>query len=167
MPINDVVDESYLSGNPSKTGFPMVPAPQLDPYQEGYVDAATTLAAQAVVGQLVVKQIAATNTGGAYALLSAVANQVLMHNEFGICTKAPLSLASATGVMVHSGTCFAFCTTTGTAIAVGTLLSADGAGNLTVAPGSPTPGQILARSYGTLAASTSTPTLVLVQLGGA
>jgi hypothetical protein len=165
MPINDVIDESYLSGNPTSTGKPLIPAPSLDSYQEGFVDNGTT---QAVVGQLVVKQIASTNTGGAYAQVSAVANQVLMRGEFGIVSKAAVSATNATGVMLQRGPVQALCTTGGSvAIAVGTLLSADGAGNLIPAPTTPTPGQILARSYGTLPISTSTPTLVLVQMGGA
>ena|SRR5215813_2288408 len=164
MPMNDVVDEAYSSGNPTSTGVPLIPAPTLPPWEEGYVDVGTTLA---TVGQLVVKKAAATNTGGAQAQVSATANQALMRGEFGIVTKAAPSAQAATGVMLQRGTVQALCTTTSTAIAVGTLLSADGAGNLTPAPTTPTPGQILARAYGTLTTSTSTPTLVLVMMGGA
>jgi hypothetical protein len=165
MPINDIVDQLYTSETTGIYPGPMSNSQGLRPWEEGYVDMATTLVTQAIVGQLVVKQIAAINTGGGNALLSAIANQVLLNREYGVVTKAALSLANPTGVMQQGGTCLAFCTTTGTAIAVGTLLSADGAGNLTVAPTTPTPGQILARSYGILAGSTSTPTLVLVQVG--
>jgi hypothetical protein len=164
MPINDVIDESYLSGNPSKTGSPMVGAPTLPVWEEGYVDIGGTLA---TVGQIVVKSFLAANTGGANAAVSATANQVLLEGEYGVVTKAAVSATSATGVMQQRGPVQALCITTGTAIAVGTLLSADGAGNFTVAPGSPTPGQLLARAMGALASSTSSPTLVLVHVGHA
>lgn len=164
MPINDVRDEAYLSGNPTKTGSPMVPAPSLALWEEGFVDVGTTLA---TVGQVVVKKALATNTGGANAAVSATANQVLLSKEYGIVTQAAVSAQSATGVMCESGVVSALCTTTSTAIAVGTLLSADGSGNLTPAPTTPTPGQLLARSLGTLTTSTSTPTAVLVFVGNA
>ena len=166
MPINDVVDELYTSATTGIYPGPGTVVPGLRPWEEGYIDAAATAAAQAILGQLVVKQIAATNVGGGYALVSAIANQVLLNREYGIVVKPALNLQTATGVMQQGGTCLALCTTGATVpIAVGTLLSADGAGNLTPAPTTPTPGQILARSYGVLVNNTSTPALVLVQVG--
>jgi hypothetical protein len=164
MPMNDVIDESYGSGNPTKTGIPMVNAPTLPVWEEGFVDIGGTLA---TVGQVVVKSFLAANTGGANAAVSATANQVLLEGEYGVVTKAALSAQAASGVMQQRGPVQAYCTTTSTAIAAGTLLSADGAGNFTVAPGSPTPGQLLARAMGALAGSTSTPTLVQVHVGHA
>ena len=164
MPTNDVVDLSYLSGNPPKTGIPMVPASKLVPWYEGFVDVGGTLA---TAGQLIVLQATSANTGGANFLKSSVASQVLLNGEYGIVTAPAASAQSATGFCVKRGVVAALCTTTGTAIAAGTLLAADGAGNLTVAPSSPTPGQLLARSLGALASSTSTPTLVLVYVGNA
>jgi hypothetical protein len=164
MPYNDVIDESYTSGNPTKTGIPMIQAPKLVPWYEGFVDVGTTLA---IAGQLVVLQAAAANLGGGNFLKSSVAAQVLLRGEYGIVTTPASSAQSATGACVKQGVVPALCITTGTAIAVGTLLAADGAGNLTVAPTTPTPGQLLARSLGVLASSTSTPTLVLVYVGHA
>lgn len=164
MPINDVIDEAYLSGNPTKTGPPMVPGPKLVPWYEGFVDVGSTLA---TAGQLVVLQATAANLAGGNFLKSSVAAQVLLRGEYGIVTSPASSATSATGMCVKQGVVLALCITSGTAIAAGTLLAADGAGNLTVAPGSPTPGQLLARSLGVLASSTSTPTLVLVYVGHA
>lgn len=163
MPVNDVIDEAYLKGNPTSTGIPMVPAPKLIPWYEGFVDVGSTLA---IAGQLVVLQANAANTGGGNFLLSSVASQVLLTGEYGIVTSPAASKTSATGWCVKQGIVPALCLTTGTAIAVGTLLAADGAGNLTVAPGSPTPGQLLARSLGTLAINLG-PTIVLVYVGHA
>jgi len=163
MPMNDVRDEAYLSGNPAKTGFPLNPAPSLAPWQQGYIENASTPAAY---GNLVRLYVNATNTGGAFFSISVSSAEVMLPAEFGIVAQAASAKLSQ-GVMTYQGMAYALCTTTGTAIAVGTLLSSDGAGNLTPAPGSPTPGQLLARSLGTLAGSTSTPTLTLVYVGGA
>lgn len=164
MPVNDVIDQANLSGNPTRTGIPMVPSPKLVPWYEGYLDVGSTLA---IAGQLIVLQATAANLAGGNFLKSSVAAQVLLSGEYGIVTGAASSATSATGMCVKQGVVQALCVTSGTAIAAGTLLAADGAGNLTVAPTTPTPGQLLARSLGVLASSTSTPTLVLVYVGHA
>jgi hypothetical protein len=174
MPINDVVDIAYGSGNPSKTGSPMQPGPTIAPFQQGYVENSVT---PAVLGKLVRLFVNASNVsvntvnttsggakGGALAQQAAVAGEVFLSGECGIVTQAAAA-QNMQGVFVYQGIAYALCTTTTTAIAVGTLLAADAAGNLTPAPGSPTPGQIIARSYGTLATNTTTPTLVPVWVG--
>lgn len=170
MPVNDVIDLNYASGNKVSptANAPFVTGPKLVPYEDGYVDNATTVSALATAGQLIVRVFSAANVLGGLAQRSAVAAQVLLSGDYGIVTGAATAPATAaTGLAVWRGVTQALCTTTGTAIALGTLLAADGAGNLTVAPTTPTPGQLLARSLGTLAASTSTPTLVPVIVGSA
>ena len=64
----------------------------------------------------------------------------------------------------QKGYCLAYCTTTGTAIAPGTPLAADGAGNLTPYAGT-APGVVLAIAKGTLATG-QVATLVAVTVGG-
>lgn len=162
MPINDVRDIAYLSGNPAKTGSPLQGAPSLAPWQQGYIENNTT---PAIYGQLVRMYVNATNTGGAYFIKSVTAAEVFLQGESGIVAEAAGAQYNS-GIYTYQGMAYALCTTTSTAIAVGTLLAADGTGNLTVAPTTPTPGQIVARSLGTLVTSTSTPTLTLVYVGG-
>lgn len=173
MPIDRLIDLNYgNSGNPSHTGVPMIPVETIEPYQVTVLD--QTSAGPAAVGKVLVKQFAAANAGGAYWLQSATAAQVLLYREYGVVVKnaptvvapnAPLGMQQA--LVTYSGECMAFCTTGGTtAIAPGTLLTVDGNGNFTTAPGTPTPGQIHARALGSLAIS-QPATLVLVSVGHA
>ena len=171
MPINEVRDIAYASGNPNKTGSPMQLVASVAPFEQGYVENSAT---PAVLGQVVRMYVNASNVGintsnpnggvegGALAQAGSTLNEVFLPGEVGICA-LPAGVQGGQGVYVYQGFAYALCVTAST-LAVGTLLSANASGYLTNAPGSPTPGQIVARSYGTLA-TTATPTLVPVYVG--
>lgn len=181
MPINDLRDNAYLSGNPAKTGVPMLPVPTLEPWYAEVIDYNATSAGSgtpAAFGKLVRLQAVATtattgNTGGATFIQSTTASEALASRQFGIVTQAATVPTALNGdlnqykaVIAQSGVVPALCTTTSTAIAVDSPLGSDGAGNLTVLTGTPAAGAVLARSLGTLTTSTSSPTLVYVNVGG-
>ena len=133
------------------------------------------------VGALFVESFTANNPGDANYIPSLVASQPLPMFSYGVITAVPVPPAggnppgsipigktSGGGNEIRirqKGGCFALCTTTGTAIAAGTLLGADGAGNLTPIAGTVN-GTCLAIAKGALAGATSTPTLVFVNVGG-
>jgi hypothetical protein len=181
MPINNLRDVAYLSGNPAKTGIPYLPNPTLESWQAEFIDYNATSAGSgtvAAVGKLVRLQAVATtattgNPGGAVFIQSSTSSEPLATRQYGIVIQAagvPTTtngdLNQAKGVMVQAGVIQALCTTTSTAISVDSPLGSDGAGNLTVLTGTPAAGAVLARSLGTLTTSTSTPTLLYVNVGG-
>lgn len=147
------------------------------------VPSSGTLATPAAQGKLLVQDLTvnainpASKRGGTWRL-SATASAAIPYAKFGVVmisgqNSPNLKLITAVsgtsqGVkaqVIYDGPVAAYCTTTGTAIAPGTLLGADGAGNLTPIA-SPAAGEVLAIAADTLAASTSTPTLVAVDVGG-
>lgn len=173
-------DNAYISGNPNASnnppGAPELGRATIEPYIQEVLDlnASTTPAA---IGKLMVRQLNATNIGGAMFQQSTTAAQALNTFECGIVTRAAQVPSIATAYpggdlnvdkssITQIGPVQALCTTTSTAIAVGSFLVADGAGNLTAATGTPSPGVVLAKSLGTLGTSIGTPTLTWVMMGG-
>lgn len=121
------------------------------------------------VGTLWVEQFTAANSGDAFYTLSATANQALPLFSYGVLLEVPAPLgqlsSSSTVIgqttgqnqvdIVQKGSCQALCTTGANAIAVGSLLVADGAGNLTTPSGGATaPSGVTAVPYGTTGAAT-------------
>lgn len=137
---------------------------KIEPIEREVFD--VTVAAPATLGQLlgVNPGVAPNSVGGCNWILNATASQKYGTFNYGICVKVASAIGSSALVRV-SGVAGALCTTGGTAIAPGTALVADGAGNLT-AVATPLFGQVLAISLGSLVVSTSTPTSVPVMLGG-
>lgn len=171
-------DNAYSSASPTNStasgSSSMLVASTIEPCIQEVIDTTTTPAA---VGKLLVLVYSlANNPGLSQYIASTTATEARGLFEYGIVTKAAgtaalspafpggdLNLNKATITQV--GPAKALCVTTGTPIAAGTPLAADGAGNLTPVA-SPAAGTVLARAIGTLAGSTSTPTLVLVRVGG-
>jgi hypothetical protein len=183
--IRSVQDTAYPSG--------AVTAGALNPFQTGatlegidatVLDNRTGGSAALPVGKLWIEQFVAANTGDANYAPSAAAAQAVPWGSFGVCTGIPVPSAPAYGTALAPGTtsgggneirirqkgiCLAYATSTANAsaaIAPGTPLGADGAGNLTTLPATVLSGTCLAISKGTLAGGTATPTLILVTVGG-
>lgn len=147
----------------------------------------TTLSTPAAAGKLLVMS-PITSAFGARWKLNSVRTQAIPRGQFGIVyaagaaqnssnNDAGYAVGTAAGneaafgtkaVVMYDGPIQAFCTTVTntTAISAGMALAADGAGNLTYAGASPAAGTVLATALGSLAGSTSTPTLVNVYVGG-
>ena len=117
--------------------------------------------------------------GGGTWRLSASANAKIPRGKYGIVMipayndpQDPVSATSGTSQglkaqVVTEGPIMALCQTNNAiTITPGTLLAADGAGNLHAAPGSPGAGEVLAVAAGTLGWSIATPTLIPVDVGG-
>jgi hypothetical protein len=138
---------------------PYVPGQVIEPTIKAVID--NTATTPAVAGKLLVMQAIA---GGGQFILSATATAAYGNRNAGIVVTSAFAVGEAAQICVD-GCCLAYCTTAGTAIAAGNALVADGAGNLTYAA-SPAAGTCLAIALGALGASTSTPTLVPVKVGG-
>jgi hypothetical protein len=171
-------DNAYASGSPTNStssgSSSLLVTATIEPFIQEVLDTTTI---PAPVGKLLVFVYSlANNKGGAQYIQSTTATEARGLFEYGIVTKSAAVAATSPAFpggdlnlgkaqITQVGITLALCTTTGTAIAAGTPLAADGSGNLTPVA-SPAAGTVLARAIGTLAGSTSTPTLVLVRVGG-
>lgn len=171
---------------------PMISAPRLEESVIEVLDvtgpagtlsaAAGTPAAPAAAGKLLVID-AANSIGGAKWKQNTILRQPLARGQYGIVVSAGQASEAGTmttsssgaiasqgskAVVMYDGPVQAFCTTTNpsTAISAGMPLGSDGSGNLTAVPLGSAAGVVLATAAGSLAASTSTPALVNVYVGG-
>jgi hypothetical protein len=143
--------------------------PNIEHFQANVIDNRAAGSTGVPMGKLWVEQFTAANSGDAFYTLSSVANQALPLFSYGVAQGVPaptLPYTLSTTVIGQStgqnqlwicqkGACQAFCTTGATAIAVGTPLVADGAGNLTAGAGLGTaPSALTAVPYGTPGAAT-------------
>lgn len=168
-----VIDLSYATGygtSPANgTGKPFVASPQLPP--DRYAVSDVTAAGPAAVGKILVGIISAQQTQQAQWQLSAVANQAVPECNRGVVelkgsAQVAGNLPGAT--VIIRGPAQAYLTSTANAnkaIAIGDPLCLDGAGNLTSAPATPTPGQVVATAAAALAGGTAAPTLLAVIMG--
>lgn len=170
------------------TVVPMISAPRVEETTFEVLDitaptliGTNTAGTPAPLGKLLVID-PVNSIGGAKWKLNNAKNQAIPNAAYGIV--AAQGLVSDTGICVSSasgnvsqgskamviteGPVQAFVTTivNTTAISVGMALAADGAGNLTYAGASPAVGTVLAIAMDSMGASTSTPALKNVYLGG-
>jgi len=171
-------DNAYTSGSPTNStasgSSSLLVSATIEPFIQEVIDTTTI---PAPVGKLLVLVYSfANNKGGAQYIQSTSATAAYGLFEYGIVTKSAATASAATAYpggdlnlvkaqITQVGIALALCTTTGTAIAAGTPLAADANGNLTPVS-SPAAGTVLARAIGALGTSISTPTLVLVRVGG-
>jgi hypothetical protein len=170
------------------TPNPMIGTPRRETEEQEVLDvtASGTTVQPAVQGALLVQDLTvqslnkASQGGGAWRQ-SATANARIPRGKYGIVmipgyndpdfAAATATSGTSSGLkaqVVLDGPCMALAVTTNTATIVpGSLLTADGAGHLRLAPsGTLNSGEVLAVSAGTLPWSTSTATLIPVDVGG-
>jgi hypothetical protein len=182
--IRNVQDVSYPSGAVAPgLGTAFQTAPNLEPIDAQVLDARAAASPPLGIGKLFVELFTAANSQDGSYTSSAIVNQPLPMFSFGVVVGVPAPSAPASGNagagnanglsvgggsqirLRQKGTCLASCTTGATlAIAPGTPLAADGAGNLTAAAAGAANGAVLAIAKGTLAISSAG--LVLVNVGG-
>lgn len=119
-----------------------------------------TVGAPAVVGKVLVFSPISLNWKQ-----NATATAQLPIGLYGVVTSAALVVGGIATIQVR-GLVSALCTTSGTAIAAGSMLAGDANGNLTYNAGSGLLGTVWGISESVLASSTSTATSVQVLLGG-
>jgi hypothetical protein len=174
---------SYPSGQPNNpnTGggyyntSAFLQGPFLERVEADVIDNRVTFGSPNLsVGSLVIVQRNATNFGAANYLPSQIANESVPYLGYGIISGVPTPLqpggSAAPGgeqlAIVQDGYVNALCVTGATAIAPGTLLTADGAGNLTAfnpPAAAPTP---TATPFGTTGAANVSYKLAAVSFDG-
>ncbi len=170
-------DTTTGSGNPSALIGGSETAPWLSgPSAELIVRTVNdqTATAPAAAGKLLVRRYTNADAGGSNFIENATLSQACPRFGFGVVLSPPgenyiagvaQSRVGEESIIVCEGPAMAFCTTGATTpIAAGTLLGADGAGNLTPIA-SPAAGEVLAIAIGALAVSQAA-TLVPVIVGG-
>jgi len=182
--IRNVQDLSYQSGyfGTGLTQSAFQGQPNLEGFDATVIDNRAAASTAYKVGNLFIEQFLAANSGDANYTVSAAAAAPYPMFSYGVITSIPNAASPVVGSpptlvapgvttgggneirLRQKGTTLAYCTTSGTPIAVGSPLAADGAGNLTVTA-STTPGVVLAISKGALGTGQAA-TLVLVNVGG-
>jgi hypothetical protein len=166
MPVRELYDTGYASGNPGIYGG-FTTQPTEEQTYATVLDQSTTVA---TVGKILVRQMTNTNTGACNYVQSATANQRLMGGEYGVVVVG----ASATGgkaFIKTRGVANAFVqnnSNTSKTINAGDDLALDGLGNMTSAPSNPYAAAVATAMFALsgAASATVTPELLLVNLGG-
>lgn len=175
-----IIDQAYPSGQPNNplTGggyyntSAFIAGPNIEKFQAEVMDNRTAGGASVALGTLVVEQMTAVNTGDANYIPSSVAAQQLPLFSYGILAALPAGLTDTGGgqtpklTIVQKGLAAALCTTAANAIAPGTLLTADGKGNLTAYQPSSTAPTPTVTPIGTTGAVTVTYALAAISLDG-
>lgn len=168
-----------ISSSSATSTPPMLAQPKAEPILRTVID--QTASAPAAVGKLLVRRYTGTGDAlGANFIQSATANASIPRFSFGVVVKTPPLIPGASypdggaGVaqvggesqIVCEGPVNALVTTNTVACAAGTVLVADGSGNLTPAVGTPAAGAALAIAVGTLTTGVTVPTSTAVIVGG-